>query len=66
MNSQKKEIDKILRSNNNYEILGLSRDASKNDVKQAYKANALKYHPDKTDNPRFFVVIKKQRKSFTR
>ena len=29
-----------------YEILGVSRDADKEDVKQAYRRLARKYHPD--------------------
>ncbi len=30
-----------------YEVLGLSRDASADDIKRAYRRMAMKYHPDK-------------------
>ena len=30
-----------------YEILGISKDASLSDIKKAYRALSLKYHPDK-------------------
>ena len=34
-----------------YEILGVGKDASKVDIKKAYRRLALKYHPDKSDSP---------------
>jgi len=33
-----------------YEILGIQRDATENDVKKAYRAQSLKFHPDKNIN----------------
>ena len=37
----------ITRSKNFYEVLGLKKDASSEDIKKAFRSLALKYHPDK-------------------
>jgi len=39
----------ILRASNHYDVLGVSKNANKKEIKQAYREKALKYHPDKAN-----------------
>ncbi|WP_435125887.1 molecular chaperone DnaJ [Halobaculum sp. D14] len=46
-----------------YEVLGVSRDASEDEIKQAYRQKATEYHPDVSDDPNAEEKFKKVKKA---
>jgi molecular chaperone DnaJ len=46
-----------------YEALGVSRDASEDEIKRAYRKKAAEYHPDVNDDPDAEETFKKLRKA---
>ena len=46
-----------------YEVLGVSRDASEDEIQQAYRKKAREYHPDVSDDPNAEEKFKKAKKA---
>lgn len=62
---QESAVSKILKARDFYDILGLVKDCSVDDIKKAYRKLALKFHPDKNKAPKADEAFKKIGNAFT-
>ena len=62
---QDKECQNILNKKDYYEILGISKEATEDEIKRAYKKMAIKFHPDKNQSTKAADAFKKISHAFT-
>lgn len=53
------ECEKIINSHDYYQILGITKETSNDDIKKAYKKMAIKFHPDKNHSSKAEEAFKK-------
>ena len=59
-------INRILQSNNHYEVFGLSPKAKHDEIIEAYKKLIIKYHPDVSTSNKSEEIFKKLSKSYNK
>ena len=53
------ECEAIIKKNEYYDILGVSKDSTDEEIKRSYKKLALKFHPDKNQSLHASEAFKK-------
>jgi DnaJ family protein B protein 12 len=58
-NEEDEACEKIINNKDYYDILGITKETSNDDIKKAYKKLAIKFHPDKNKSPKAEEAFKK-------
>ena len=58
-NAEDEACEKIINNKDYYDILGITKQTSNDDIKKAYKKLAIKFHPDKNKSPKAEEAFKK-------
>lgn len=62
---ERNSCDDIIKQKDYYDVLGISKNASTDDIRRAYKKLAIKFHPDKNKDPRATDAFKKISHAFS-
>ncbi len=60
-----RECEKIINKKDYYEILGVNKNSSEDDIRRAYKKLAVKFHPDKNSSKHSADAFKKVSHAFS-
>jgi DnaJ-class molecular chaperone len=63
-NKNQKSIERILKTNDYYEILDISKEASETDIKKSYRKLSKQVHPDKNKAPEATKVFQKLQNAY--